>query len=225
MPICKYRELVRPFNAADDAVLSDMIDGLDASWWMFDRVAFGAFVAVAADGGECPHEVWGGLRNAWAALASTNSEFVAMLDGGEESSGAGIISSCQEYLEILGEMQDAVGPIGLTVMSMYLGKVPTMFVEHMDALVRVRVRVSEVTGEPCMEYAEELLDTHISKMKVFGLKLDRTVFRMNSTFMRRVTAAANQALPVFMGAVTSGLTPREAMGHVCNRFNLPSEML
>jgi hypothetical protein len=148
-----------------------------------------------------------------------------MMSEGDAGPSADIIKESGAYLSVLSETRDFVSPIGLTVLSVYMPKVPTMWVEHMDCLVRARVQASEVAQDPCEEFADGLLSLHQTKVAVMSMKLEKTVFRLNSAFMRQIGQSVEQALPVFMGAVASGLSAKEAMGHVANRFNLPVEML
>ena len=222
--ILKYRDIEKPFDDESNA-LSDLMDGLDAGWWMFDRVTFGSFAAVMADSTDPVTESWNHLKAAWTNVTLADRAFLDMLLEGDGEKGGGIISHSNRYFDAIKGIRNSVGPIGLTVLNLYMPKVPTMLVEHMNSVVMARVWASEMCGNPCEEFGEALLRIHSDKMSVLGLKLEKTVFRMNSAFMRSVSGSAHQAVRVFMGAVRTGMDPREAMSHVASQFNLPIELL
>lgn len=212
--------LVKPSGSLDH-----LMDGLDSSWYMLDRVVFGSFVGVIVNAGKARPEAWKGLKNCWTHMCSLDATFCGMLETGESVEPDAMMKSCENFTAEV----DAFGPqlnrLGMSIACAYLVKVPTCWVEHMDVLARTRVLAVELTGEPNFEFAGRLMGLHRQKLEILGAKLEKSVFHLNSKMMRNLEVGTITAATIFSGMMNKSGDVKTALAAVAGRYGLPVEFL
>jgi len=222
----RFSELGSPDGLVkSDGPLDRLMDGLDSSWYQLDRMVFGSFVGVMSNAGQIRPEVWIGLRDCWDNMRKMDDEFCRMLETGECGGPKALLDPCGEFVADVDTFGPELNQLGMAIATAYLARVPTCWIEHLDILARARLLAVDLTGGPSFEYADRLLSLHRCKLGVLRLKLEKTVFRLNSKLMQNQYPRTVAAVAIFRNMIGTGTDIRTALAHVVGRYNLPVEML
>ena len=226
MSLKRYSELGGPADLVKPAdPLEKLMDGLDSGWYLVDRMVFGSFVGVMSNAGRNRKGVWVGLRNCWDHMLAMDAEFCKLMETGECAGADVLLSKCTGFVNEVDKFGPELNPLGMAIATAYLAKVPTCWVEHLDVMARARILAVDLTGGPSFEYAERLLGLHRQKLKVLQLKLEKTVFHLNSKMMNSLDARTIAAVAIFTAHAEGDGDIKSALAHVAGRYNLPIEML